>query len=81
MATVSSGGDAMSKIRLSALLGCLVIAGSALAAPSVGVNQTSGYYSGHGGEFTLAPNAELATLLGYSGPFQSFCLEGSRKAS
>ncbi|MCL5280724.1 MAG: hypothetical protein M1376_12550 [Planctomycetes bacterium] len=70
----------MSKIRLRALLACLVLAGSALAAPSIDVTRTSGYYSGLGGEFTLAPNAELATLLGYSGPFQSFCLEGSEYA-
>ncbi len=70
----------MSKIRLSALLGCLVLAGSALAAPSVSVDRMSGYYSGAGGEFTLAPNAQLAALLGYSGPFQSFCLEGSEYA-
>jgi hypothetical protein len=67
----------MSQIRLSALLGCLVMAGSALATPSVAVTQMSGYYSGQGGEFTLTPNADLATLLGYSGPFQSFCLEAS----
>jgi hypothetical protein len=67
----------MSQIRLGVLLGCLVMAGSALATPSAGVTQMSGYYSGHGGEFTLTPNSELATLLGYGGPFQSFCLEGS----
>jgi hypothetical protein len=70
----------MSQIRFSALLACLVMAGSALAAPSVGVTRMSGYYSGQGGEFTLTPNADLATLLGYSGPFQSFCLEGSEYA-
>lgn len=70
----------MSKIRLSALLGCLVMAGSALAAPSVAVTQMSGYHSGDGGEFTLTANADLATLLGYSGPFQSFCLEASEYA-
>jgi len=67
----------MSQIRLSALLGCLVMAGSALATPSVNTTHTSGYYSGEGGEFTLASNADLAALLGYSGPFQSFCLEAS----
>jgi hypothetical protein len=71
----------MSKIRLSALLGCLVMAGSALAAPSVNATRISGYYSGNGGEFTLAPNADLATLLGYSGPFQTFCVEASEYAS
>ncbi len=70
----------MSKIRLSALLACLVMAGSALATPSATVTQMSGYYSGQGGEFTLAPNTELAILLGNSGPFQSFCLERSEYA-
>lgn len=65
----------MSRICIGALFGCLVMAGSALAVPSVAVTQMSGYHSGQGGEFTLTPNADLATVLGYSGPFQSFCLE------
>jgi len=65
----------MSKIRFCALLGCLLITGSALATPTVTVNRLSGYYSGSGGEFTLAPNADLKTLIGQSLPFESFCLE------
>jgi hypothetical protein len=67
----------MSKIHFSALGICLVLAGSALAAPSATVTQMSGYYWDRGGEFTLAPNTDLATVLGNSGPFQSFCLEWS----
>ncbi|MCX5645812.1 MAG: PEP-CTERM sorting domain-containing protein [Phycisphaerae bacterium] len=65
----------MSKIRFCALLGCLLTAGSALASPTVTVTQTSGYYSGSGGEFTLTPNADLASLLGHTGAFESFCVE------
>jgi hypothetical protein len=65
----------MSKIRFCALLGCLLTAGSALASPTVTVTRTSGYYSGSGGEFTLTPNADLTSLLGHSGVFESFCIE------
>jgi hypothetical protein len=65
----------MSKIRFCALLGCLLTASSALASPTVTVTRTSGYYSGSGGEFTLTPNADLTSLLGHSGAFESFCLE------
>jgi hypothetical protein len=65
----------MSKIRFCTLLGCVLMTGSALASPSVTVTRESGYYYGSGGEFTLTPNASLATLLGHSGTFGSFCLE------
>jgi hypothetical protein len=65
----------MSKIRFCALLGCVLMTGSALASPSVTVTHVSGYYSGSGGEFTLTPNASLTPLLGQSGAFESFCLE------
>lgn len=65
----------MSKIRFCALLGCLLMAGSALASPTVNVTHMSGYYYGSGGEFKLTPNADLASLLGHSGVFESFCLE------
>jgi hypothetical protein len=69
------GGDEMFKVRFCALVSCLLMAGSALASPTVSVTQTSGYYSGSGGEFTLTPNADLVTALGHSGAFESFCLE------
>jgi hypothetical protein len=69
------GGDEMSKIRFCALLGCVLLTGSALASPTVTVTHTSGYYSGSGGEFTLAPNAELKALTGKTGSFESFCVE------
>jgi len=65
----------MSKIGRSALLCCVLLTGSALATPSVTVTRTSGCYSGSGGEFTLTPNAELRTLTGPSGTWESFCLE------
>ena len=65
----------MSKIRFCALLGCVLMTGSALASPTVTVTHVSGYYYGSGGEFTLTPNTELRSLIAQTGPFESFCLE------
>jgi hypothetical protein len=67
----------MSKISLCALLSCVVMTGSALAAPAVTITRTSGYYpsGGSGGEFTLNGNSDLQPLLKQSWPFESFCLE------
>ena len=65
----------MLKIRFSALLGCVLMASSALASPTIYVTQTAGYYSGTGGEFAVTPNGELAAAIGSSNPFPSFCLE------
>jgi len=65
----------MSKIGLCALLGGVVMTGSALAGPAVTVTHTAGYYYGTGGEFTLTPNADLQSLTGPSGSFESFAVE------
>jgi len=65
----------MSKIGIGALLGCVLMAGSALATPTATVTRTSGYYSETGGEFTLVPNAQLTALTGQIGSFESFSLE------
>lgn len=65
----------MGKICLCALLTCIVMTGSALATPLVTITKTPGYYPGPGGEYTVIPNADLISLLGQSGPFESFCME------
>ncbi len=57
------------------LVGWLLMAGSASAAPTVTVTQMPGHYYGNGGEFTLVPNADFQALTGQPGPFESFCLE------
>jgi len=71
----------MSKIGFCALLGSLLLTGSALAAPTVRIAQTAGYYYGVGGEFTLTPNADFQALTGEFGPFESFCLERTEYVS
>jgi hypothetical protein len=71
----------MTKIRFCAWLGCVLMASSALATPTVYVTETAGYYSGTGGEFTLTPNGALSALLGSSTSFESFCLEKNETAS
>jgi len=53
----------------------MLLAGSAVAGPEVGVTHINGYFAGVGGEFTLTPNAELAAVTGEIGPFGSFCVE------
>jgi hypothetical protein len=65
----------MSKIRICALLSCVLLTGPAWATPSVTVTQTSGYYTSLGGEYTVLPNADLAPLLAPGIPFESFCTE------
>ena len=65
----------MSRISRGVLMVWLLLAGSAAAAPVVTVTKMPGYYYGNGGEFTLRPNADLQTLTGQTGPFESFCLE------
>ncbi len=65
----------MTKMSVCVLLACLLMAGSAVATPTVSVKRNTGYYAGDGGEYTLTPNAELAALLGSSEKFGSFCLE------
>jgi hypothetical protein len=67
----------MLKIRFCALLGCVLMASSALAAPSIYVTETSGHYYGSGGEFTVTPLGDLPTIIGSTAPFYSFCLEGN----
>jgi hypothetical protein len=74
---VSHGGDEMPKIGICALLSCALLTSSTLATPTVTVTRTSGYYSGIGGEYTLAPDAAFAALTGQVGSFQSFCLEAT----
>jgi len=71
----------MTKIRFCALLGCVLMASSTLASPSIYVTQTAGHYYSPGGEFTLTPNGELSALLGSSAPFYSFCLEKNETVS
>lgn len=65
----------MSRVSAFGLLICVLLAGSAAANPVVGVTRINGYFAGVGGEFTLTPNAELATLTGETRPFGSFCME------
>ena len=65
----------MPRIGICALLSCALLTSSTLATPTVTVTRTSGYYSGIGGEYTLAPDAAFAALTGQAGPFQSFCVE------
>lgn len=67
----------MPKIRICALLSCALLTSSTLATPTVTVTRTPGYYSGTGGEYTLAPDAAFAALTGQFGPFQSFCVEAT----
>ncbi len=62
---------------------CLLAAGVAAATPTVAISRTEGTWSKYwpqGGEYTLAPNSELAGLIGSSETFQSFCLELSECA-
>jgi len=61
-----------------------MIAAPALAVPTVTVTQSSGYFSGIGGEFTLTPSADLSWVLALydtkakiGATFQSFCTEAS----
>jgi hypothetical protein len=75
------GGDEMTKTNVCVLLACLLMAGSAVASPTVSVKRIDGYYAGDGGEFTLTPNAELAALLGSSAKFESFCLEKNERVA
>ncbi len=66
----------MSRVRIGAFVGWLLLAGSAAASPVVAVTQIPGYYFyGNGGEFTLTPNADFQALTGQTGPFESFSLE------
>jgi hypothetical protein len=65
----------MMKIRCCALLGCVLMASSALASPSIYVTETAGHFYDTGGEFTATPNGELAAALGSGAPFYTFCLE------
>lgn len=60
-----------------ALAVCLLVAGSAAAAPSVTIDRLADTYplTPLSGEFMLTPNAELADLIGSSSSFQSFCIE------
>lgn len=67
----------MAKMSACVLLACVLMAGSAVASPTVKVTRTDGYWQGDGGEFTLTPNSELAALLGSAAAFESFCLERS----
>ena len=67
----------MRKKMLAVSVVSLLLAGSALAAPTVIVDRVSGYYSGDGGEFTLTPDAELEVLIVGSGSYSSFCLEAT----
>jgi len=69
------GDGAMFMMGFRGLLTCVLMAGFASAAPSITITRISGYYSGTGGEFTVTPNADLRTLTGLTGPFESFCLE------
>ena len=71
----------MTRIRFCAWLGCVLMASSALATPTVYVTETAGDYSGTGGEFTLTPNGALSALLGSSASFESFCLEKNETVS
>lgn len=54
---------------------CLLAGTSAVAVPTVTVTRMSGYYSGNGGEFTLAPNNDLKNITAETGLFQTFCIE------
>jgi len=67
----------------SAFVGCLLMAGSALAVPDseILVSRIPGSYWGSGGEFTLTPNADYTLVTGVNGPFQSFCMELSEDLS
>lgn len=70
------GDGAMFRIAFRVLwLSCVWMTGLASAAPSITITRTSGYYAGSGGEFTVTPNADLSTLTGQIGPFESFCME------
>jgi hypothetical protein len=69
----------MSRVSACGLLIGVLLAGSAAANPMVGVTHVNGYFVGMGGEFTLTPNAELATLTGETKPFGSFCMEWSEE--
>jgi hypothetical protein len=56
----------------------LLLVGVAAASPTVTVDRLDGTYLPPpplGGEFQLAPDAELAGILGSASPFQSFCVE------
>ena len=65
----------MAKKTVLALMVFVLAAGSAFAGPTVHLTRVSGYYSGDGGEFHLAPNADLMDLSAETGPYPSFCLE------
>jgi hypothetical protein len=71
----------MMNIRFCALLGCVLMASSALATPSIYVTQTAGHYYGSGGEFTATPSSQLAAVLDSSAPFYTFCMEGNEYIS
>jgi hypothetical protein len=71
----------MTKIGFCALLGCVLMASSALATPTVYVTATAGHYYDTGGEFTLTPNGGLGASLGSSASFYSFCLEKNEYVS
>ncbi len=71
----------MPKFGICALLSCALLTGSTLATPTVNVTRRSGYYSGTGGEYTLAPDAAFAALTGQVGPFQSFCVEATESVT
>jgi len=55
-----------------------------ISGPTVTVSRMDGYYSGNGGELTIAPSADLSWVLNLYDPktrgdndFQSFCMEGT----
>jgi hypothetical protein len=69
------GDEKMTKLGFCALLGCVLMASSALATPTIYVTETAGHYYDTGGEFTATPNSQLAASLGNSNSFYTFCLE------
>ncbi len=77
----------MKTLILTGVLTTMVSA-TVLAAPTVVLTRTNGYFSGNGGEFTITPSAELAGYLKLyhanariGSAFQSFCLETGETVS
>ena len=71
----------MKRIVLISIL-MTMIAAPAFAVPTVVITRKAGYYSGNGGELTVAPSAELSWVMSLyhsdakvDNGFQSFCME------
>ncbi|MFH1718951.1 MAG: PEP-CTERM sorting domain-containing protein [Planctomycetota bacterium] len=73
----------MKKFIFVSILMAMAVA-PAFSTPTVTVTRKDGYFSGNGGELTIAPSAELSWVLNLydlkargDNDFQSFCLEGT----